>query len=168
MAVITEKLCWNCEGTLDGGACKCSYCGVDLDDEVDERNSVETLESDKEQSKEVFLSDSSRLVSSPSLEDQLSISDREWQNSIRKELGNVTSGLDKGNNIKDIIIPLSLLLSGSVFLLFGFLVFLFSKDGQLNLSWNESYWFYYSFTSIPLLYFGWKALDELGVYDSDA
>lgn len=62
------------------------------------------------------------------------------------------------DELKRIIIPLSMLLSGTVFFLFGLALFLFSKKGVFILQWNGAYWYYYLAFGFLALLFGWKAL----------
>lgn len=68
---------------------------------------------------------------------------------------------DKSDDIKAVILPLVLLLAGSMLFLFGLALILFSHKGRFTLSWDATYWFAYFIVSIPFLYFGWKSLDKI-------
>lgn len=54
-----------------------------------------------------------------------------------------------------------LLLSGSVFFLFGVILWLFSEDGMLTLRWDSTFWFIYAVLALPLLFFGWRYLSQI-------
>lgn len=62
---------------------------------------------------------------------------------------------------KSVLLPLTFLLAGSVFFLFGLVVALFSEEGTLTLSWNGEYWFVYLFGGIACLLLGWKSLQGI-------
>ena len=52
------------------------------------------------------------------------------------------------------------LASGSVFFLFGIILFLFADDGKLTLQWNGEYWIYFFSLSFPIFFLGWKYLQK--------
>ncbi|MDF2549092.1 MAG: hypothetical protein K0S07_159 [Chlamydiales bacterium] len=56
---------------------------------------------------------------------------------------------------------ISFLLAGAFFLMFGLILALFSTDGKLTLSWNSQYWLFYLLGALPLLWFGWSALQRI-------
>lgn len=60
-----------------------------------------------------------------------------------------------------LLTPLLLLLSGSIFSLFGAILALYSEGGVFTLHWNSSYWPLYLGLAAPLLFFGWRALNKL-------
>ena len=76
------------------------------------------------------------------------------------ESGVVRIGQDETNDLKEIVLPLLLLSAGSVFFLFGLVLFLFSSDGILTLEWNGHLWYAYFIISLPLTLFGWHTLQK--------
>ena len=65
------------------------------------------------------------------------------------------------DSLKRVILPLSMLLSGTVFFLFGLALFLFSRQGVFILQWNGAYWYYYLAFGFMALAVGWKALSQV-------
>lgn len=59
------------------------------------------------------------------------------------------------------LLPMFLLIPGVFFLLFGMIMFLFSREGVLSLSWDAHYWFIYLGGALPLLYYGWRLLQKV-------
>ena len=59
---------------------------------------------------------------------------------------------------KSELFPLLLLALGANLLTVGLLLFFFSDNGTLTLEWNASKWFVYCLASLPLVYFGLKAI----------
>lgn len=68
---------------------------------------------------------------------------------------------EKSGESKFIALTMGLLMGGSFFLLFSFLLFFFSNNGFFTLIWSDKYWYIYLFVSLPMLYFGWKKLQEI-------
>ncbi|NGX63535.1 MAG: hypothetical protein KR126chlam6_00947 [Candidatus Anoxychlamydiales bacterium] len=62
---------------------------------------------------------------------------------------------------KNSLIPIVLFWLGVNILVFSIILIFFSTDGVLYLKWNTKYWFLYSFISIPLIYLGFKGLQNL-------
>jgi hypothetical protein len=50
---------------------------------------------------------------------------------------------------------------GSIFFLFGIVLFLFSQNGTFTLQWQESDALYFLIFAFPLIGFGWKFLKQL-------
>lgn len=65
------------------------------------------------------------------------------------------------NDAKSVLLPITFLLAGSVFFLFGLVIALFSEEGTLTLSWNGEYWFAYLFGGVACLLFGWRAIQGI-------
>jgi hypothetical protein len=62
--------------------------------------------------------------------------------------------------LKRDVFPILFLMAGSVFFLFGLILFLFSKDGMLTLQWASHNSLYFLVLSIPLIFFGWNFLHQ--------
>lgn len=56
---------------------------------------------------------------------------------------------------------LLLLLAGMVFFMFGLILFLYSSQPFFTLRWDTSNWIYFLPPSLPMLYFGWKSVQEM-------
>jgi hypothetical protein len=65
------------------------------------------------------------------------------------------------HEFRSVFTPLFLLLSGSVFFLFGIILAIFSRNGVFTLSWNGNLWYFYLLLSLPLLIFGWLAMQKI-------
>lgn len=137
-----KKICWNCEGDVPRETVNCPYCAVYLHPEDDDL----PLEDDEED-----LSPPYQINTPP---EQNFNSSSTTQNQ-QKPLTLAFSGW------KGIIIPLVSLLFGTLFLLFAFLLFIFSQNGVLTLQWNSELWIIYSAIALPLLFIGWKTLQSI-------
>lgn len=150
---IKKKLCWNCEGNVSREATNCPYCAVYLhptNDKIEE-------ESEEELNPPYALNidDDQAIPDAPY--GQPSDSNPE----IIQEKTPLQIMHGQSADWKIVVIPLTMLLAGSLSLLFGVLLFLFSHNGTFTLQWNASYWFVYLLASLPLLFVGWKTLQRL-------
>ena len=146
-ALPKKKLCWNCEGNVAKEIHNCPYCGVYLqavDGEEDETVWSPSYRSPKEDNQEIPapLYQSSKVEPVPQVkeEDTVQYSPLVWA------------------QMKKDVLPLVLLMSGSIFFLFGIVLFLFAYPGTLTLQWKGEYAFYFLLLSLPSIYFGWKWL----------
>jgi hypothetical protein len=137
---LKKKLCWNCEGAVSFEEENCPFCGVylsphgrDHDEEEEEENDFFTPPYPSEKEEET------PLPKPP----------------LKKTDENLT-------DLKKVAMPVTLLLSGTVFFLFGLALFLFSRGGLFILRWNGSYWHIYLTVGLASLFFGWKSLNKLG------
>ncbi|NGX58641.1 MAG: hypothetical protein K940chlam3_01549, partial [Chlamydiae bacterium] len=141
------KLCWNCEGVVDRSSENCVYCGVYLHPEKEETDG--------------FDSDVSRSpLYTPEDDQDIELQEHQphYQTEDEKILNEEIHGDDikvtVSEDIRGVILPLLFLLAGSVFLLFGLILYFFSNDGVFVLKWNANYWFIYLLFSFPFLYIG--------------
>jgi len=147
-AVPKKKLCWNCEGNIIKDVDNCPYCGVYVHspelDEINNWNVPYVVENKKEE------------IPSPLY--QLH-STEEVQDNVNEELNESHSeSASMFQQLKNDVLPTLLLMVGSIFFLFGLILFLFSNQGTLTLQWNGNHWPYFLFFSLPSVYFGWKFL----------
>jgi len=143
-----KKLCWNCEGSVLRSASNCPFCGVYLHPEEEDTRSISKNLDPPYPNRET-----AKIPISPYANHK--------NNSIAEEEKEVANVAVNKSGWKTVIAPLTFLLSGSVFFLFGFLMLLFSVDGWFTLQWNSDYWYIYLLISIPLLYFGWQTLENI-------
>ena len=86
----------------------------------------------------------------------------EVESSANEEAEKETAQSDANiKDLKTVILPLILLLAGSVFFIFGAALYLFSYNGVFTLQWEADYWIYYLILAIPMLAFGWKMLENV-------
>ncbi len=147
-ATKKTKLCWNCEGVVDRSAENCIYCGVYLHpEEEDLEDHEQEAPPSPYQSTDSYGDKEPPKPSYQSKDEEYNIEELESEEVFKGS-----------EDIRGVILPLIFLLAGSVFLLFSFVLYFFSKDGVFVLKWNANYWFIYLFFSIPLLYIGWRTL----------
>lgn len=138
-AVPKRKLCWNCEGHVLKDNHNCPYCGVYLQGSEEEDlplwRPVYTTSEDEEEGWQDH-----KTVSLPSPD----FSTPSFVEHLRQGL-----------------LPLLLLMGGSVFFLFGVILLLFSENGTLVLQWNGDNWLYFLLASLPAFILGWKFFQDL-------
>jgi hypothetical protein len=61
---------------------------------------------------------------------------------------------------RSLTLPFMLLVPGTLLALFGLMVWLFSRDGALELRWDSRFWYVYVLLALPLLVFGWRSLGK--------
>jgi hypothetical protein len=155
MTTTKKKLCWNCEGSVARDALNCPYCGVylrrdeDNDDYEDEEDAItppyriESFAKNAVPQAPYATPESAAISTTPVAESKPILSTKTL------------------NDWKTVFIPLLLLLSGSIFLVFGMILLLFSSGGLLTVQWRGSLWIWYLVLALPLLYFGWRTLKNL-------
>lgn len=57
--------------------------------------------------------------------------------------------------------PTLFLIAGANVFILGLMQLFFSKNGILRLEWDANYWFFYCLLGAPLLYFGYRKINEL-------
>lgn len=145
-----KKLCWNCEGQVSFQQENCTFCGVYLNplDEAEKEDALFAppyrLE-DNEDESQIPLSPYANREEAPSLESQPTAVPHTESTSL----------------IQGILIPLVLLLSGSVFLIFSLALMLFARKGLFTLHWDGTYWFIYLIAGVFMLGFGAYTLQNL-------
>jgi hypothetical protein len=161
-AVPKKKLCWNCEGNVSRQIDNCPYCGVYLHaDELEENSSWNPSYRPSSKTEEIP-SPIYQIQQEPEAAEHELESEAEIQDSAaRSEIENEHSWLQLSTQLKRDVFPILFLMMGSIFFLFGIVLFLFSQNGTLILQWQESSAPYFLFFSIPLIGFGWWYLQKL-------
>lgn len=146
-----KKLCWNCEGNVARDAANCPYCGVylhrDEDREDYEEDHVPPYALDEEE-------ENSQVPEAPYAE--LNQHKQQPPEQTPLQILNGPQG-----EWKAVALPLTMLLGGSVALLFAVLLLLFSHNGTFTVQWNANYWYVYLLIALPLLVTGWRSLSSL-------
>lgn len=154
-AASKKKICWNCEGDVPRESVNCPYCAVYLHPEEDEL-SIDHDDDDEDLT--------------PPYQINTSLEETETLNSFpgsKESIKTKPSELGAGrftiafSGWKSVVIPLTSLLFGTLFLLFSFLLFVFSQNGVLTLQWNSDLWIIYGIIAFPLLFIGWKTLQAI-------
>ncbi len=149
-AIPKKKLCWNCEGNVSREVDNCPYCGVYIhSNEHEEENYWNPAYTPAEKTEEVH---------SPLYQAEESELDTIFQ------IDAPTHSLDRATLFKTIredLLPILLLMSGSVFFLFGLILFLFAREGSLTLQWKGSDWIFFALLSLPCMFIGWRMVSQL-------
>lgn len=136
-----RKMCWNCEGNIELDQEVCPYCrtpsGISSDESASSQDPFSPFSQQKIISANPFASQ----------HDQYNEDEDEEADDDALEDSSIPT-----------LYTMSLLMSGSLFLLFGFVLFLFSSNGQLVLRWNSAYWYLYVLLALPMLYLSVRSL----------
>lgn len=158
-AVPKKKLCWQCEGYVAREIDNCPYCGVYLQETV-----VEKIE-DNPLWKSPYHPSSTHEGEIPSpiykLTPEPEIDDESQDNSATERPENPLDWKHLFDQLKQDVLPILFLMMGSIFLLFGIVLYLFSQNGTLTLQWQEKYGLYFLLFAFPLIGFGWKFLQQI-------
>ncbi|MFZ0565955.1 MAG: hypothetical protein WAM28_07210 [Chlamydiales bacterium] len=150
-----KRICWNCDGDVPLHRSHCIYCGVDLTQSSSAKEDHSTELGSPFQSvpsKGPFpQSPYSDLFSK-----EMSVTKEEWDEALDEETSKEEEKTPSSTTRE--LVAFSLFLPGIVFFLFGLLLLLFSRDGVLTLTWNQSLGLFYFMGATPLLYLGWRAL----------
>lgn len=145
-----KKMCWSCEGRVDKTAENCPYCGVYLSP-----NMPETPKSALAAPYNAQAQSTGKAPAAP-------YPPKKGQEETAEEETETEAVVNANiSDLKTVLIPLVLLLAGTIFLLFGSVLYLFSENGIFTLRWNSEYWLYYVILAVPMLAFGWRALGAI-------
>lgn len=148
-AVPKKKLCWNCEGNVSQEINNCPYCGVYLQSmESEEENLLWNSSYHSSKTEDIPLPPYQASFIESLAEQRQSVKTR-FEFSLKAFL-----------QLKKDILPTLLLMMGSLFFLFGTILFLFASEGTLTLQWKGDQWIYFILISIPSIYFGWRHLQQ--------
>jgi hypothetical protein len=147
-----KKLCWNCEGRVSFDEENCTYCGVYLSPTpIGDEDQYE----DDDVPAPPYRMDNSKGVHEVPAAPYHTHADESVSADALPSGGDV-------QQMKTVLMPLSLLLSGSVFFLFGLVLLLFSSNnGVFTLQWNANLWPLYFILGVGMLFFGWRTLRHL-------
>jgi len=147
-----KKLCWNCEGRVGFTEEHCPFCGVYLSPST-------TIEA-PEQHENAYSAPYNASGNAMGLNAPPPPYQQETDDSLQNEALNQSTSNDS-EDMRSIIISLSTLLAGSVFFLFGLVLLLFSRNGNLILQWSGEYWYIYLCGGIFMLLLGWRTVQQL-------
>lgn len=156
-AVPKKKLCWNCDGHIAKQIDNCPYCGVYVHSpDLDESNGWNLP----------YASGKKEEIPTPFYQIHENEQDDTEELKANEETEEYSLDFSLMQQLKEDVLPVLLLMSGSIFFLFGIVLFLFSNDGKLTLQWNGTLWPYYMAAAVPFIYLGWKYLLQMDQEDS--
>lgn len=148
------KMCPNCEGNVALEVSICPYCGCSVFDKAENTNEQKSLDNNKSMSHEETLASLYPPPYKPKVADTESSFEKE------EEINTPQVKEEVMENNKSLV-PTILFWTGVNILIFSLILLFFSKNGFLYLKWNASYWYLYSLISLPLLYFGFKGINNI-------
>lgn len=157
MNAKNRKLCPNCEGSVHIHATKCSYCGTDL---VTQSSLLQEAPPPQFAPRSVAEAPPAPYspYSIPRLVEERAVEPEPQAEGVVQPVVEAAPVQTKSTSP---LLPMFLLIPGVFFLLFGMIMFLFSRGGVLSLSWDAHYWFVYLGGALPLLYYGWRLLQKV-------
>jgi len=158
------KICPNCEGNIALHESICPYCGSSVFEEnqifskkLPENDSCKSL-SYEETLASLYPPPYKPKAIEPAFE-------QKQEKQIQEPFENrIDENSEEETTIKEpqsALLPTVLFWAGINIFVFSFILLIFSKDGFLHLSWNASYWYLYALLAIPLLYYGYKGLNDI-------
>lgn len=158
-STVKQKLCWNCEARVDFGVESCPSCGVYLSTSplLEQSATINNFSTPPYR----YVADEQETKipeSSYSFQDPLPETVVHEETKVETITSVSTSPVQIMWKLE--LVPMGLLLAGSIFSLFGLVLLLFSTNGQLTLKWNGEYWYLYLLLGVPFLTFGWRALQK--------
>lgn len=148
-----QKLCQNCDGEVDLEVIFCPYCGSDLLEGKAKASSLgEFSERDTSSEKQ-----GQKLYPPPYSSNKIQVLETEPE-----EEPSVLDKTEEPAKIpKNTFWAMLLFNLGVQSLLLGILLFVFSEKGAVHLHFDAKVWLFYVVFSMPMLYFGWKAVSQL-------
>lgn len=150
---IKTKLCWNCEGSVSRSAENCPYCAVYLSPEGEDLNDDPSpIRAPYKVEKGMAGGDIPKAPYNPAN----SSSNEETSDDDVQE-----AALDRPlTGFQATFLPLIFLTTGLISLFFSLMLFLFSENGKLTLQWDGEFWYAYALFALPLLFIGWRYLEQ--------
>lgn len=147
-----KKLCWNCEGRVTLHEENCPFCGVYLSPlgKIGEPENKGNLFAPPYQVEDSD-SEEQKIPAAPFAMDVAAL--KEKVAALPADAQLKTGYLTE--EMKTVILPLILLSAGTVLLLFGIALLLFSQNGVFTLKWDAEHWYIYLLLALPMLFFGW-------------
>lgn len=174
---VKTKLCWNCEGSVSRTAENCPYCAVylspeeaDIQEEREKSASTQKSTLSTKKSKSVLSeTESSAIPKAPyTPRDNLESKKSKDETLEKQEAGkqekvySVEATMDTRQNslFQEIYLPVLLLSTGCLSLLFSLILLLFATEGKLTLEWQQDLWPMFALIALPLLFFGWRSISS--------
>lgn len=152
-----KKLCWNCDGNVPLRAEHCPYCGVYIEQSVDVDEAEDQEEEDH--APPYTMSASKKAPAPPYSTAPKKLKAPQSEPKVARPA--VTHAAVPKEQLRKVVLPLLLLICGSVFALFGLVLLLFSDNGVFVLKWNGDHWPFYLGTGIVFLAIGWRLVGNV-------
>lgn len=144
-----QKLCLNCDASIDIDVIVCPYCGADLTESKEQEfDSIDESPFDPAEYNENI----SSLYPPPH-------QSQKFEPEKTPEEPQFSEEEEKSKPL--LILPIFLVSMGAMLLALGLFILVFSTNGAAILKWNAKYWFVYLALSIPFLVLGVKSLNRL-------
>lgn len=143
-----KKLCWNCEGRVSFSQENCPYCGVYLSP---------TTEGD---GKDANLIPPYKMASVEEEIPAAPYGNKTAATPVTDAAVAVEEDRPK-DDIRTLIVTMAMLIMGSGLFLFAIVLMLFSEEGSFVLRWQSDNWYIYLLLSLPMLFLGWRYLQNL-------
>lgn len=157
-ATTKKKLCWNCDGNVPLKAEHCPYCSV----YIEQTNDIEEDEDREEAQAPPYATRSSlRQTNNAAPAPPFALPKKDKAHHPSKSKPTQQKEPPANNPTSRIVTILALLAFGSIFALFGLVLFLFSENGVFILRWNGDHWPVYLIVGPVFLIFGWRLLNKL-------
>lgn len=144
-----KKLCWNCEGRVSFTQENCPYCGVYLSP---------TTEGD---GKDANLIPPYKLASAEEEVPKAPYAAKNTGSAAAAEKALPIDAEQPKDDIRNLIVTMAMLIMGSGLFLFAIILMLFSEEGSFVLRWQSDNWYIYLLLSLPMLFLGWRYLQNL-------
>lgn len=149
MSEQKKKLCWNCEGRVTFTQENCPYCGVYLSP------------SSEGDGKDANLIPPYKLAAS---DDEVPSSSfaKKGETAAAAAI-DTTAPVEEApkDDIRNLIMTMAMLIMGSGLFLFAIVLMLFSEEGSFMLRWQSDNWYIYLILSLPMLFMGWRYLQNM-------
>lgn len=144
-----KKLCWNCEGRVSFTQENCPYCGVYLSP---------TTEGD---GKDANLIPPYKLASVEEEVPKAPYAAKNTGTAATAEKVLPVEAEQPKDDIRNLIVTMAMLIMGSGLFLFAIVLMLFSEEGSFVLRWQSDNWYIYLLLSLPMLFLGWRYLQNI-------
>ncbi len=143
-----KKLCWNCEGRVSFTQENCPYCGVYLSPTTEgdgkDANLIPPYKMASVEEEVPAAPYGKTATTSTAAESVLPLTDEKPKDDIRT-----------------LIVTMAMLIMGSGLFLFAIVLMLFSEEGSFVLRWQSDNWYIYLMLSFPMLFLGWRYLQNI-------
>ncbi len=143
---IKTKLCWNCEGSVSRSAENCPYCAVYLSPDGDDLNEEIKAPYNVEKTQSGTIPKAPYNPTSDSEGAEVDVQEVAQSQPL--------------TGFQATFLPLIFLTTGLISLFFSLMLFLFSENGKLTLQWDGEFWYAYALFALPLLFIGWRYLEQ--------
>lgn len=169
-----QKMCVSCDGRVPFEAIVCPYCSTDMAKapEIDPARDAGAKHQAIQDSLTSLYTPPYQQKASKGTETKTKKAEKAKAPAAEEErfvppahLGGVpaaavTRDPAQEKDAKSVLISILALSLGSLLFILGILQIFFAEDGVLRLEWDASRWFIYCLAALPLLYYGYRKIEE--------